>query len=84
MIFFMLRNLTFGYTLPANVTRKVGVDKVRVYFSGDNLITFGPAAKRYSDPETGVSGNNYNGNSEIDNGVQGGRRIYMGGIQITL
>jgi len=82
--FVRLRNLTFGYTLPANVTRKVGVDKVRLYFSGDNLFTFGPAAKRYSDPETGVSGNNYNGNSEIDNGVQGGRRIYMGGIQITL
>ena len=59
------------------------VDKVRVYFSGDNLLTFGSAVKRYSDPETGVSGNNYNGNSETDNGVQGGRRIYMGGIQIS-
>lgn len=82
--FVRLRNLTLGYTLPANFTRRVGIDRVRLYFSGDNLLTFGPAAKRYSDPETGLSGNNYNGNSETDNGVQGGRRIYMGGIQITL
>lgn len=81
--FARLRNVTLGYTLPVNFTRKAGVDKVRVYFSGDNLLTFGSAVKRYSDPETGVSGNNYNGNSETDNGVQGGRRIYMGGIQIS-
>ena len=81
--FVRLRNLTLGYTLPASWTRKAGIDKVRFYFSGDNLVTFGPAAKRYSDPETGLSGNNYNGNSETDSGVQGGRRIYMGGVQIS-
>lgn len=78
-----LRNLTFGYTIPADLTGKAGISRLRVYFSGDNLLTFGPAKGRYVDPETGLSGNNYNGNSETDNGVQGGRRIFMGGIQIS-
>lgn len=79
-----LRNLTFGYTVPAKLTKKIGVQKLRVYFSGDNLFTVGNAAKHFVDPEqAGVSGNNYNGNSETDNGIQGARRIYMGGIQLT-
>ena len=81
--FLRLRNLTLGYTIPAKLTKKAGIDKLRIYFSGDNLFTVGPARGRYVDPETGLSGNNYNGNSETDSGVQGGRRIFMGGIQLS-
>lgn len=33
-----LKNLTFGYTLPAQMTKKVGVDRLRVYFSGNDLF----------------------------------------------
>ncbi len=33
------KNLTVGYTLPRNLTQKIDVDKVRVYFSGENLFT---------------------------------------------
>lgn len=82
--YWRLRNLTIGYTLPKNLTRKVLVDNLRVYVTGNNLFTFGPAKKRYTDPETGVMGNSYNGNAETDNGIQGSRRLYMVGIQITL
>ncbi|MDE6321141.1 MAG: TonB-dependent receptor [Muribaculaceae bacterium] len=32
-------NLTLSYTLPANLTRKVGVDNFRVYLMGENLFT---------------------------------------------
>lgn len=35
-----LKNLTVGYTLPANLTNKIGIDKLRVYFSGQNLAEF--------------------------------------------
>jgi len=35
-----LKNMTFGYTLPKTITRKVNIDKVRVYLSGENLLTF--------------------------------------------
>ncbi|MDP9082084.1 MAG: TonB-dependent receptor [Bacteroidota bacterium] len=34
-----LKNLVFGYTIPAQVTKKIGVNRVRVYFAGDNLLT---------------------------------------------
>ena len=78
-----LRNLTFGYTLPKNLTQKIGISNARVYLSGDNLLTFGSAAKRHTEPETGLSGNNYNGNADTDNGIQGSRRVYMAGIQVT-
>lgn len=81
--FLRLRNVTLGYTIPKMLTQKLGIANARVYLTGDNLCTFGPAAKRHSEPETGVLGNNYNGNTETDNGVQGSRRVYMAGIQVT-
>lgn len=47
--YFRLKNLTFGYTLPKSITEKVKMSRVRVYFSGDNLLTF---TKYYGlDPE---------------------------------
>lgn len=38
--YFRLKNLTIGYTLPSSLTEKVKIEKLRVYFSGDNLLTF--------------------------------------------
>lgn len=52
--YFRLKNLTFGYTLPKSVTDKVKMSRVRVYFSGDNLLTF---TKYYGlDPERNDDG----------------------------
>ena len=78
-----LRNAALGYSLPKSLLQKVNISNVRFYVSGDNLLTFGAAAKRHVDPETGILGNNYNGNAITDNGVQSSRRVYMGGVQIT-
>lgn len=49
-----LKNLTFGFTLPHNWTDKVLLDKVRIYFSGSNLLTW--AKWKQYDPEVPVSG----------------------------
>ncbi|MBT8325621.1 MAG: SusC/RagA family TonB-linked outer membrane protein, partial [Winogradskyella sp.] len=38
--FVRLRNLSVGYTLPADVTQKFFVNKLRIYFTGVNLLTF--------------------------------------------
>ncbi|HKK62803.1 MAG TPA: TonB-dependent receptor [Bacteroidales bacterium] len=35
-----LKNLQFGYTLPANFSRKNFVKSLRLYVSGENLLTF--------------------------------------------
>lgn len=32
-----LKNLTFGYTIPSSATERINVQKLRVYFSGENL-----------------------------------------------
>ena len=40
--FFRLKNLTLGYTLPRVWTEKANISKVRIYFSGDNLLTLTP------------------------------------------
>ena len=40
--FFRLKNLTLRYTLPRVWTEKANISKVRIYFSGDNLLTLTP------------------------------------------
>lgn len=45
-----LKNLQVGYTIPKNVVRKAGFEKVRVFFSGDNLWTGTKMSKNF-DPE---------------------------------
>lgn len=34
-----LKNLVFGYTIPSQVTKKIGINRLRVYFAGDNMFT---------------------------------------------
>ncbi|MDR2272955.1 MAG: TonB-dependent receptor [Sphingobacterium sp.] len=37
--FLRLKNLTVGYTLPQQLTSRVNINRVRLYFAGDNLFT---------------------------------------------
>ena len=37
--FIRLRNLTLGYTLPLGITERIGMDRIRFYFAGVNLLT---------------------------------------------
>lgn len=46
-----LKNLTFGYTIPRAITQKIGINKVRVYFNGENLLTFSDIFDKGIDPE---------------------------------
>jgi len=49
-----LRNVTLGYTLPSNVLNKLKLEKVRLYISGDNLLTF--FGTDGLDPEVNIGG----------------------------
>ncbi|HSP12199.1 MAG TPA: TonB-dependent receptor [Salegentibacter sp.] len=62
--FIRLRNLSFGYTLPESLTDRLTVDRLRVYFTGVNLLTF----TDYSgyDPESTYDNL---GNSNIQRGI---------------
>ena len=47
-----LKNFTVGYTLPQKWTRKVAIESVRMYFSGENLFYIAPGLHcDYIDPE---------------------------------
>lgn len=46
-----LKNLQIGYTIPAQITRKIGVSNLRVFFSGENLFTLTGLPGGF-DPET--------------------------------
>jgi hypothetical protein len=35
-----LKTLSFGYTIPTTVSKKFGCDYLRLFFTGDNLLTF--------------------------------------------
>lgn len=40
MSYLRLKNLTFGYTLPAAMMDRAKISKLRVFFSGENLLEF--------------------------------------------
>lgn len=61
--FIRLRNLTLGYTVPQEVTKKFYMERVRIYFTGFNLLTF-TDFDGY-DPESTAD---FNGNSNIQVG----------------
>ncbi|NCB67727.1 MAG: TonB-dependent receptor [Bacteroidia bacterium] len=78
-----LNNVTLGYTLPAKLTRKFQVNKLRVYVSGDNLGLL--SARKGYDPRqsqnsfgTGVGLSTSSGNF-----VYSQLKVVSGGLSIT-
>jgi hypothetical protein len=35
-----MKNVELGYTLPTALVEKIGISKARIYFNGQNLLTF--------------------------------------------
>ncbi|MBF9251955.1 TonB-dependent receptor [Pontibacter sp. 172403-2] len=40
LAYMRMKNVTVGYTLPGSISNKVKIDRLRVYFSGENLFEF--------------------------------------------
>lgn len=55
-----LKNLTLSYDIPQRWTQKIGMQKVQVFFSGENLLTFTPLMGMF-DPEAVFTSNSYTG-----------------------
>ena len=49
-----LNNINFGYTLPMALTRKAGMEKVRIYFSADNIWVW--SQRQGLDPRQSITG----------------------------
>lgn len=74
------KNLTIGYTVPASLTKRIGIDLVRIYFSGENLCYWSPLKKhtKYIDPEGALDRND-----AYNNAFYPWQKTYMFGIDIT-
>lgn len=46
-----LKNVQIGYTIPAKITRKIGMNNVRIFMSADNLHTWTNMKTKIIDPE---------------------------------
>jgi TonB-dependent starch-binding outer membrane protein SusC len=79
--FLKLKNLTVGYTLPANLTRKASITRLRVYFSTQNLFTI--TSYTGLDPEIGLQNGNATQNG-VDNGTYPSSHFYTIGLNVTL
>ena len=69
-----LKNLTVGYSLPKRLVRKVGMEGVRFYFTGENLFYISPLRKycKTVDPENAGATGALNGASGIGTSWTGG------------
>ncbi len=51
-----MKNIQFGYDLPRNLISKIKAQNIRVYFSGENLLTFSPLYKYARDLDVESTG----------------------------
>lgn len=70
-----LKLVQLGYTLPGNVSSKIGSSRIRLYLTGENLLTL----TKYTgyDPEIG------GGVFGIDKGFYPQARSFIGGVQVN-
>ncbi|MDZ7881010.1 MAG: TonB-dependent receptor [Saprospiraceae bacterium] len=70
--FFRIKTLQIGYTLPNFITSKVGLTRLRVYVSGNNLKTF----TKYTGFDPEIGGDSFG----IDRGFYPQARSFMFGL----
>ncbi len=71
-----LKNIQLGYTLPANLTRRIFVNKLRLFVAAENLITFTKYAGY--DPEISSGGTSLG----VDYGVYPQSRTFTVGFNL--
>ncbi len=78
--FLRLRNIQIGYNIPASILEKIKLTGVRVYLSGNNLLT----VTNYTgfDPEIGTNG--WILDSGIDKGYYPSNKTIGAGVKITM
>ncbi|WP_430815306.1 TonB-dependent receptor [Carboxylicivirga sp. RSCT41] len=71
--YFRIKNITLGYDLPKSLVSSIGLEKVRVFVSGDNMFTIrGDKRMEDFDPERSSG-----------RGAQLGMKTYTGGVSVT-
>jgi TonB-linked SusC/RagA family outer membrane protein len=68
-----LKSLQIGYNLPKKLLDYVGINALRIYIEGQNLLTFSELAKYNIDPEQ----------PGVNNGYYPQQRVFAAGIKLT-
>jgi TonB-linked SusC/RagA family outer membrane protein len=68
-----LKTAQLGYSIPLLLTRKIGVEKLRVYVSGSNLLTLTKSGIKYLDPEM----------PNVNQGYYPQQKLFEFGINVT-
>ncbi len=76
-----LRNVNLGYTIPATLTGKINVEKLRVYIGIKNLFTI--TKYKGFNPEAGYTSEDQNLDMGIDIGVYPVTRMYLIGANMN-
>jgi TonB-linked SusC/RagA family outer membrane protein len=72
--YFRIKTLQIGYTIPKSITDKAGLQKLRVYISSNNLVTF----TKYTGFDPEIGGTSYS----IDRGIYPQARSFMFGLNV--
>ena len=77
-----LKNVSLGYSFPDRWMKKIHVEKLRIYFSGENLAYWSPfkKASKYIDPEATF---NRSGGDAYNRLFYPWQKTYMFGIDLT-
>ncbi len=73
--YFRIKTVQIGYSLPQSLISRIHVQKLRVYISGNNLVTF----TKYSGYDPEIGGSSYS----IDRGIYPQARSFMAGVNLT-
>jgi hypothetical protein len=69
-----LQNINAGYTLPSELTRHIGIEKLRVYFAADNIWVW--SKRQGLDPRQSITGS-------VTNAYYAPIRTISGGLTLT-
>jgi TonB-linked SusC/RagA family outer membrane protein len=77
--FIKLKSANIGYSIPKSLSAKLGINNVRVYVSGYNLLLF----TKYPGPDPEVSSNGTgNANQGVDRNTAGNQRTLTAGLSV--
>jgi len=77
--FLRLKNVQLGYTLPASISQRFQISKLRIYVGATNLVTI--TKYKGSDPEIGITGdvNSYG----VDRGMYPAAKTFTVGMNLS-
>ena len=64
-----LKNVELGYSLPASISKKLGINNLRVYVSGFNMLTYSPGLKDFDPEADQSSGQGYPVQKVVNGGI---------------